>query len=225
MKKSTVTGLRTWEEILRAAERDIDYEVSLTDILPENEIFVGQQKLQAIRDRYNLEHRLDVLDWGIAGVAGTLAALVDIFLVQVPSSNLYSPDQISQLEDEFWVPYDASTSRKLAEKVAGLGPRSHRFQPLGHDPVLGFIFGVQDIMKGRFSAIDKNGKLIVQAIPGAPSGIGLFEAFATQLGHLKSDIATAAGLPAPFMPLFQFLQFGNIDGRTVGAMISDIFWQ
>ena len=132
MKKSTVTGLRTWEEILRAAERDIDYEVSLTDILPENEIFVDQQKLQAIRDRYNLEHRLDVLDWGIAGVAGTLAALVDIFLVQVPSSkgllggvdtqggvlsdkirkqlrNLYSPDQISQLEDEFWVPYDASS--------------------------------------------------------------------------------------------------------------------
>ena len=241
MKKSTVTGLRTWEEILRAAERDIDYEVSLTDILPENEIFVGQQKLQAIRDRYNLEHRLDVLDWGIAGVAGTLAALVDIFLVQVPSSkgllggvdtqggvlsdkirkqlrNLYSPDQISQLEDEFWVPYDASTSRKLAEKVAGLGPRSHRFQSLGHDPVLGFIFGVLDIMKGRFSAIDKTGKLIVQAIPGAPSGIGLFEAFATQLGHLKSDIATAAGLPAPFMPLFQFLQFGNIDGRTVGEL-------
>ena len=73
-------------------------------------------------------------------------------------------------------------------------------------------------MKGRFSAIDKTGKLIVQAIPGAPSGIGLFEAFATQLGHLKSDIATAAGLPAPFMPLFQFLQFGNIDGRTVGEL-------
>lgn len=241
MKKSTVTELRTWEEIFRAAERDIDYEVSLTDILPENEIFAGQQKLQAIRDRYNLEHRLDMLDWGIAGVAGALAALVDIFLVQVPSSKgllgggdiqggvlsdkirkqlkkLYSPDQISQLEDGFWVPYDASTSRNLAEKVAGLGPRSHRFQSLGHDPVLGFIFGVLDIMNGRFSAIDKTGKLIVQAIPGAPSGIGLFEAFATQLGHLKSDISTAAGLPAPFMPLFQFLQFGNIDGRTIGEL-------
>lgn len=184
---------------------DIDYEVSLTDHSAGKRNFCRSTKLQTIRDRYNLEHRLDVLDWGIAGVAGTLAALVDIFLVQVPSSkgllggvdtqggvlsdkirkqlrNLYSPDQISQLEDEFWVPYDASTSRKLAEKVAGLGPRSHRFQSLGHDPVLGFIFGVLDIMKGRFSAIDKNGKLIVQAIPGAPSGIGLFEAFATQLG-------------------------------------------
>ena len=182
-----------------------------------------------------------MLDWGIAGGAGALAALVDIFLVQVPSSkgllggggtqggvlsdkirkqlrNLYSPDQISQLENEFWVPYDASTSKKLAEKVAGLGPRSHRFQSLGHDPVLGFIFGVLDIMNGRFSAIDKTGKLIVQAIPGAPSGIGLFEAFATQLGHLKSDVATAAGLPAPFMPLFQFLQFGDIRGRTIGEL-------
>lgn len=62
------------------------------------------------------------------------------------------------------------------------------------------------------------GKLIVQAIPGAPSGIGLFEAFATQLGHLKSDVATAAGLPAPFMPLFQLLQFGDIRGRTIGEL-------
>ena len=240
-RKPTVTEFRTWEEICHAAERDIAYEVSLADILPESEIFAGQQKLQLIRDRYNLEHRLDMLDWGIAGVAGALAALVDIFLVKVPSSkgllggvdtqggilsdkirnqlrNLYTPDQIKQLEKEFWVPYDASTSEKLAEKVAGLGPRSHRFQSLGHDPILGFIFGVLDIMNGRFSAIDKTGKLIIQAIPGAPSGVGLFEALATQLGHLKSDVATAAGLSAPFMPLFQFLQFGDIHGRTIGEL-------
>jgi len=37
----------------------------------------------------------------------------------------------------------------------------------------------------------------------------LFDAIGRQLGHLKSDIATPAGLPAPFMGLFQKLQFGK----------------
>lgn len=240
-KKMVVTKLRTWEEICYEAERDIHYKVSLNDILPESEVFAGLQKLQVIRERYDLDHKLDMLDWGIAGVAGLLAALIDIFLVKIPSSkgllggkdiaggklsdicrtqlkNLYTPEQIKRLEDEFWVPYDASTSRNLIKEVSGLGPRSHRFQSLGHDPILGFIFGVLDIMDGRFSAIDKTGKLIIQKIPNAPSGIGFFDALAKQLGHLKSDVSTSAGLPAPFMPLFQFLQIGNINGQTIGEL-------
>jgi hypothetical protein len=39
------------------------------------------------------------------------------------------------------VPYDVQT-------MDGMFPRSHRFKSLGHDPVLGFVFGVLDILRG-----------------------------------------------------------------------------
>jgi len=50
--------------------------------------------------------------------------------------------------------------------------------------------------------------------------MNLFEAIGRVFGHLKSDIATPRGLPAPLMPLFQFLQYGEIGkGKyTVGEI-------
>lgn len=233
--------MRSWDEILKESQEAIPGEVSITDLLSEEQMAESNRFIAAIRNKYDLEHRLDALDWSIAGIAGVLSALVDIFLVKMPSSaghlgakptkggvlsdkirdrlkNMYTPEQIKELEAKFKVPYDPSTSKKLKKAVAGLGPTVHRFHSLGHDPILGFIFGVRDIMQGKFTAIDKFGKVIVQKIPGAPSGIGLFEAIAMQFGHLKSDIGTPAGLPAPFMPLFQLLQFGDINGRTIGRL-------
>ena len=233
--------MRSWEEILGEANCAITEEVSIVDILSAEDIRKSDAKIESIRRKFDLEHRLDALDWGIAGIAGVISALVDIFLVKMPSSaghlgsnptqggwlsdkirnglkGMYTPEQIAELEKKFKVPYDASTSKNLAEKVAGLGPTVHRFHSLGHDPILGFIFGVRDIMTGQFTAVDKFGKIIVQDIPGADKGISFFEAIARQFGHLKSDIGTPAGLPAPFMPLFQTLQFGNINGRTIGEL-------
>ncbi len=233
--------LRSWEEIMQEANEEVPQEVSITDILSAEDIAKSNSRIDAIRQKYDLDHKLDALDWGIAGIAGAISALVDIFLVQIPSSaghlggqatkggwlsdkirdrlkNMYTPKEIETLANKFKVPYDPSTSKNLAKKVAGLGPTVHRFHSLGHDPILGFIFGVRDIMQGKFTAIDKFGKVIVQDIPGANKGIGLFKAIWFQFGHLKSDIGTPAGLPAPFMPLFQLLQFGDINGRTIGEL-------
>ena len=239
--KRQVARLRSWDEIVKEAQIAIPGEVSVSDLLSDSEIAKSNEFINRIRAKYDLEHKLDALDWGIAGIAGAISALVDIFLVKMPSTagklggagtkggwlsdtikkklkNMYSPEQIRELEKKFGVPYDPSTSKNLAKKVAGLGPRSHRFQSLGHDPILGFIFGIRDIMQGKFTAIDKFGKVIVQDIAGAEKGVSFFQALVTQIGHLKSDIGTPAGLPAPFMPLFQLLQFGDIDGRTIGEL-------
>lgn len=236
-----IIHLRSWEEIKQEAQEAYPEELSIVDVLSDSEIKGSERVVMALREKFDLAHRLDALDWGIAGLAGAIGALVDIFLVQVPSTpgrmggegvkggwlsdairgklkSIYSPDQIKELEKQFKVCYDPSTSRNLAEKVAGLGPRSHRFQSLGHDPILGFIFGVRDLMNGEFTAIDKFGKIITQKIPGAEQGVGFFEAVAKVFGHLKSDIGTPSCLPAPFMPLFQLLQFGDFDGRTIGQL-------
>ncbi len=242
--------LRSWLEISVEAETTIPTEVTISDLLTEQEIIRDEERIMRVRDEFDLQHKLDYLDYGIAGVAGTLAALVDIFLVAIPSrpgllggsktkggslsdffrdhlKNNFTTEEIRDLEKNNWVPYDASTSQNLAEEVAGLGPRSHRFQSLGHDPLLGFIFGVKDIMCGTMTAVDTNGKLIVQSIPGAPTGMNIFEALIRQFGHLKSDIGTSAGLPAPFMPLLQMLQVGSIGskGRTIGRLVRTMYAQ
>ncbi len=114
--------------------------------------------------------------------------------------------------------------------MAGLGPGSHRFQSLGHDPLLGFIFGVRDILRGEFSAISKDGHLIIQQVAdprlqGEYFLIRILEALKTQFGHLASDVATPLGLPAPLMPLLLFLQFGTIGNHqyTVGEVARQMY--
>lgn len=235
--------MRPWSEILADAEKNIENEVSLNDLLSASEIAQGEQKIQLLREKFDMEHRLDGVDWAISGVAGVMAALVDTFLVKMPSSagfagmgktqggalsdfikqriqNAHTSEEINMLEKLYKVPYDAPHSGSLQEKISGLGPRTHRFQSVGHDPILGFLFGIKDILKGEMTSIDSSGNLIVQSIDSNETGISLFDAIARQFGHLRSDISTPGGLPAPLMPLLQFVQKGQFGekGRTIGEI-------
>ena len=238
--------LRSWEEILAEADRLVDDSVGFSDLLNPEEISAVEKRIGKLRGDFQSIHKLDKVDWAICGVSGILASIIDIFLVQMPKnpgmlgnkghaggplSNFIkekiqgslSPEEITALEKRNWVPFDPSNSRGLNETVAGLGARTHRFQSLGHDPLLGFIFGTMDILKGRFTAIDKYGKLIIQNVDVGGTdtvGMNIFEALARVFGHMKSDIATPAGLPAPLMPLLQFLQVGSIgkSGYTIGEV-------
>lgn len=244
--KRTLLELRSWDEIVVEAEKNIDSPALMTDILLPEEIQRIEQRNSLLRGEFDAIHELDKIDWAIAGVAGVLAALVDVLLIQMPKhpgflggqaseggplanwirervNGTFSQEEIRRLEKENWVPYDPSHSGNLEVQVKGLGPSTHRFHSLGHDPILGFIFGVKDILAGTFTAIDKSGQLIVQEVEiKDPSivGMNLFEAIGRVFGHLESDIATPRGLPAPLTPLFQFLQFGEIGKSkyTVGEI-------
>ena len=234
-----IPELRCWAEIVEYAEKKIEHPALLSDILSPSEIKKVEERIALQRNEFNSIHRLDKLDWAICGVSGILAALIDIFLIQMPKypgflggkatkggplanwirekvNGAYSPEEIKKMEEKFWVPYDPSTSKELTKKINGLGPNTHRFQSLGHDPILGFIFGVKDILQKTFSAVDTNGKLIIQKVAikdNSIVGMNIFQAIGRVFGHLKSDIATKSSLPVPLMPLFQFLQFGKI-GRS-----------
>ncbi|MCR2807715.1 hypothetical protein [Paenibacillus soyae] len=243
---ATNLQVRDWEDILSDAELGTSDNAVFLDILNVEEIQTVERKISGLRAEFLNVHRLDKLDWAICGVAGILAAIIDVFLVKMPKhpgflggkgsqggalSNFVrekiqaglTPDQIKQLERDNWAPFDASHSGSLGEKVAGLGARTHRYQSLGHDPILGFIVGTMDILKGQFTAVDKYGKIIVQNIDTTGKdtvGMNIFEALARVFGHMKSDVATSAGLPVPLMPLFQFMQFGRIGEQeyTIGEM-------
>ena len=94
------------------------------------------------------------------------------------------------------VPYD------LVSPKLGLTPKVHRLASLGHDPLLGLVFGVGDIISGRCTFIDKSGAWRVIDVPGHDGSSNPLEALVKVVVHGFSDVFTAQGLPPPFMAPF-----------------------
>lgn len=115
----------------------------------------------------------------ISAAAGMLGAAVDILLVGIPqktSEGLKGAPLSNYVRDWFdkkfpeeemkklanskvsKVPYDAQDNRNTTIHVEGLSAYYHRLLSLGHNPLLGLIFGVADILNGKMTTIDKEGK-------------------------------------------------------------------
>ena len=105
----------------------------------------------------------------------------------------------------------------------------HILVQLGHDPLLGFIVGVMDIMTGKMTTIDKSGKIVSQTMENYADRVepDIFKAFAKELTHLKSDVTTSMGLPAPLMSLFNLLQFGSIgeEEQTIAEIVQGMYYE
>ncbi|MDD3138530.1 MAG: hypothetical protein PHX08_06120, partial [Lachnospiraceae bacterium] len=97
------------------------------------------------------------------------------------------------------------------------------------DPVLGFVFGVSDILSGRMTTIDKNGKIVSQIMENYAerTETDIFTAIAKQIIHFKSDITTSMGLPAPLMSLFNLLQVGSIGEyeQTIAEIVQGMYYE
>ncbi len=193
---------------------------------------------------------MDAIDVTIAASAGLLAATVDILLVGIPKkthgglkagplSNYirvyfdkrFPPDEMERLANSKMskVPYDAQDNRNTAIRVEGLSTYYHRLLSLGHDPLLGFVFGTADILTGRMTAIDKSGRIVSQVMDcyAERKETDVFVALAKQVVHLKSDITTSMGLPAPLMGLFNLMQFGSIGEyeQTVAEIAQGMYYE
>jgi hypothetical protein len=242
-----------WEEILAEAKKSTPEHVDFSLLLTEREISTVLKKHSSIGSELNWFSSLDRFDFALSIVTGIIAGIIDVLLVGIPAhpgflggqrseggwlsnlvkektGNLFPKDKVDELEKAYGVSFDPSTNSKLQEHVAGLGPRTHRFQSPGHDPLMGFIFGVRDILTGDFTAISKDGFLIMQQVAdpflqGEHLFIRILEALKIQFGHLASDVATPSGLPAPLMPLLMFLQFGKIgkNSYTIGEVARQIY--
>lgn len=91
------------------------------------------------------------------------------------------------------VPYD------LVSPKLGLTPKVHRLPTPGHDPLLGLVFGVRNIMRGTCTFVDKSGKWQVLDRSGYDGERNVLKALVTVVVHGFSDVFTAQGLPPPFM--------------------------
>lgn len=240
----------TWEELSSEAIEQISTKIELEDLFSEDELRLNSLTIKELNKQYNEIHRLDELDILIAVSAGLLASAVDILLVGVPEktscglkagslSNYirdafdkkFPPDEIEKLANSkvSKVPFDAQDNRNTTINIGGLSAYYHRLLSLGHDPLLGFVFGVADILAGHMTTIDKTGKVVSQVMEcyADRTEMNIFSALVKQLSHLKSDVTTSMGLPAPLMGLFNLLQFGSIGEyeQTIADIVQGMYFE
>ena len=89
-----------------------------------------------------------------------------------------------------------------------LTPNTHRVASPGHDPALGLVFGVKDVLTGNCSFIDSRGRW--QVLEGVrPAEQGVLPALAKVIVHGFSDVFSAKGLPPPFFSALQTLKVNS----------------
>lgn len=138
-------------------------------------------------------------------------------------------DRIDLLSDAAHVPFDAPNNLKTIIHVDGLNPFMHRLVSLGHDPVLGLLFGTADIQKGTMTTIDLSGKIVSQVMAnGRPLSLeSILHSFCVEIIHLLSDVGTPMGLPVPFMSLGSLLRFKlpGEDELLASEVIKSLYYQ
>jgi hypothetical protein len=247
-QKRTMPVMRSWEEISNEADTLITYDAKITDIFTLEELNSNETYLKQLREEFNALHRLDPIDYTIAGIAGILSAVIDIVLVGIPTKTMAGikagplsnyirdlfdkrlpPEKITELEKLSKVPFDATDNTDTTHYVEGLSAYYHRLLELGHDPILGFIVGVLDILHGTMTTIDKKGKIVVQVMEvyADRKETNIFKAIAKVFTHLKSDVNTPMGLPVPLMGLFNLFQDGKIgkEGLSIAEIVQGMYYE
>lgn len=249
-EEKTIMILPSWELLCAEAERSVGADCKLEAIFTQDELSSNEQAIRLLNEEYNVLHNLDKFDIAISVSAGLLGAAVDILLVGIPQagpdgleagplSNFirkkfderFPSDEMEKLASSkvSKVPYDAQDNRNTIEHVNGLSSYYHRLLSLGHDPLLGLIFGVSDILTGHMTTIDKTGKFVSQIMENYADRkeSSIFVAITKQIIHFKSDITTSMGLPAPLMSLFNLLQFGSIgeEEQTIAEIVQGMYYE
>lgn len=249
-KRESVIIVPTWEELCHDAERHVGVNCDLESIFTEEELKTNELAIKQMNAEFNAIHRLDEFDVSIVALSALVGAAVDILLVGIPEKTpdglkagvlsdyirdyfdkRFPEDEMKKLANstESKVPFDAQDNRHTTIRVEGLSAYYHRLLQLGHDPVLGFVFGVADILTGRMTTIDKTGRIVSQVMENYAdrTEADIFAALAKLIAHFKSDVTTSMGLPVPLMSLFNLLQFGSIgeEKQTIAEIVQGMYYE
>ncbi|WP_455100669.1 hypothetical protein [Parvimonas micra] len=245
-----VLVVSSFDDLFKEAEAVVGNNNSIEALFTEEELKENSAAIKALNHDYNMIHHLDKYDVTISAAAAILGAVVDIVLVGIPQKGpdgleagkladyvrkkfdeKFSPKEMEKLANSKTskVPFDAQDNRNTETYVDGLSAYYHRMLSLGHDPILGFVFGVYDIMNGTMTTIDKSGHIVCQVMEvySDRKEKDIVSALLKQIIHFKSDITTSMSLPAPLMGLFNLCQFGSIgeEEQTVAEIVQGMYYE
>ncbi len=204
-------------------------------------------------DDFNSRYSLDGWDYAIAGSCGLVGAMFDLLCVSPPPkpttgwtekvdgifnrsvqtafNDLLPTDVSAALGKANEIgSADASTVDRLVGAQPGaLNPWNHRLRSLSHDPVLGFLFGVLDMMRGTCTVVGNDGIKVLEGSEG-PASTGVFRSLGQMFGHLLSDVNAASakgnrgmGLPAPFMGIVRMLNAIPVAGSDLRKQVEYMY--
>ncbi|HAS1768217.1 TPA: hypothetical protein I4G43_23600, partial [Enterobacter hormaechei subsp. hoffmannii] len=175
------TGLKT---IYSEANQRVCGDIGLATILSTDDLAVVDARIQNHIKEFNDRYALDAWDYAIACGCGLIASMLDLLCVRAPPKptvsftaevdgifnkqvqkafNAILPEDLStKLSDLFPIGApDSSISSDLVGAAGGvLSPTNHRLRALSHDPVLGIIFGIKDMLNGTCTVV-QNGQIVV----------------------------------------------------------------
>lgn len=236
-----------WEDLVSEANLIIDDNQKIDSLFTKEELLSNSLIVKQVNDDFKQIYKLDKSDYAICALAGIVSGIIDVLLVGIPHNDpkmakegslsnlvykaydkIYPQDRIDRLEKLAKVPFDAVHNQDLQIPIEGLNAHMHRLYEIGHDPIVGLIVGTLDIMKGTNTAIDKFGKLIKQDA-GLDERIekNLINAFIKEWNHLRSDVNTPMGLPAPLSGLFNLIQIGEIgsEKQTIAEIVQGMYYE
>lgn len=237
------------EQIYGFAESAFNGRVRLDDILTAQESVEVSNKINLRVKAFNDQYGLDGWDYALAGSCGLFASMLDIFCVKAPPKPTVKWEQEVDGVFNKWVqqsfnkiippdlsdalskanPIGAPDSSTIADLVGAppnsINPLNHRLKSLAHDPILGFIFGVMDMLNGTCTiVVDGTIKSIPSTKP--PTKGSIFQLLGRMLGHLLSDVNAPSakgnrgmGLPAPFMGLLRMFEGISVGDSNFGKQI------
>lgn len=239
----------TYEDLVNVAHTKGYVNTSIQDLLTEDEIRIADQRLAEIEEEFCAKTRLKKIDVVFLVTAIVLQVVRQYALT--PLSDRGTAEEASKIMDDKYgkngklrgkyyyateetitsqkkVPFDVIAGSKkygVGKNGKGLDGNSHRFRSLGHDPILGYVFGTANIVTNTatwwngtshhiqykpnargvyiptLAANANTGKVLHATVERFNSKGGkkiLVEAIVKEHLHLKSDISTD-GLPIPFL--------------------------
>ena len=241
------------DELYREAQAAFPGEMTARDLLTATDRRTVDARVARHVDDFNARFGLDRWDYAIAAASGLVGAMFDLLCVAAPAApktawsekvdgifnqavqqafNALLPPEVSAAlgEANKIGSADASTIAQLVGAPRGsLNPMNHRLRALSHDPVLGFLFGVLDMMRGTCTVVGNDGIKILEGAEG-PMATGVFASLGRMFGHLASDVNAPSamgnrgmGLPAPFMGIVRMFNGIPVGGSDLGKQVEYMY--
>jgi len=219
--------MHSWDEIVDEADAAIPGYVTLEDICSAEDFEDAFRHLDEIDKEFKKKTGLTKTDVAFIVIAIALQCtrqyVLQPFLDKFRMTDKQNAKIVNKVIPKSWqdilcgsVPYDATTRLDPKSDSTGLSGNTHRYRTLGHDPLLGWLFGPVSILSDTLTKSDfVTSYEVIDMKIGSPilTPVAFYRAYeqakirfsllvasvVRQFIHFGSDYFTKQGLPIPII--------------------------